>query len=471
MPEIPAPTISTSTCSAGAASGGATASVSAMGLVSASGLKPIGPRAARQSIAAGAACAGLVLRRSMAPMTAPGANQNETTSRTAMNRVLAMYGPAVFAGALATRATDPLVVDIAADLGSTAAQVALLGTAYTLPFALVQPILGPIADSVGKRRVVTLCVGLLGLLLLLSAVAASLGWLMAFRALSGAAAGGMMPLTLAIMADAVPMRDRQVALSRMLVFGISGQIAGGAIAGPVAAFAGWRGMLVFCAIAAVIGLVALVAASRGTAKEPVTRYDPVVAAKRYRTILSNPQAIPLYATVAAEGALVFGSFPFIATLMLARGIGGTTEAGLVIGAFGVGGLGYAALARPLLVRFGQAGVVRLGGAHRLPGAGRAGDGARVRGRRAVRLPARHGLLHDPQRHPDAGDRTLAAVPRQRRVAARVLVLHRAIARPDRLRAGRDDDRAGAVARHRGRAAGAAVLVARPTPGLRRWNRR
>lgn len=294
-------------------------------------------------------------------MTPPTAQEDAATSRARMNRVLAMYGPAVFAGALATRATDPLVVDIAHDLGSTAAQVALLGTAYTLPFALVQPILGPVADSVGKRRVVTICVSLLSALLLLSAVAASLGWLMAFRALSGAAAGGMMPLTLAIMGDAVPLRDRQVALSRMLVFGISGQIAGGAIAGPIAAFAGWRGMLVLCAAAAVVGMIALLMASRGAAKEPITRYDPVVAARRYRTILSNPQAIPLYATVAAEGGLVFGSFPFIATLMISRGIGGTTEAGLAIGAFGLGGLAYAALAHWLLVRFGQAAVVRLGG--------------------------------------------------------------------------------------------------------------
>ena len=294
-------------------------------------------------------------------MTPPAPDQDAAASRARMRRVLAMYGPAVFAGALATRATDPVVAEIATDFATTAAQVALLGTAYTLPFALVQPILGPVADSVGKRRVVTLCICLLVVMMLLSAAAASLGWLMAFRALSGAAAGGMMPLTLAIMADAVPMRDRQVALSRMLVFGISGQIAGGAIAGPVAALAGWRGMLVFCAAAAVIGAITLMAASRGVAKEPVTRYDPVVAAKRYRTILSNPQAIPLYATVAAEGGLVFGSFPFIATLMINRGIGGTTEAGLTIGAFGLGGLGYAALARWLLRRFGQARVVRLGG--------------------------------------------------------------------------------------------------------------
>jgi predicted MFS family arabinose efflux permease len=171
----------------------------------------------------------------------------------------------------------------------------------------------------------------------------------------------MMPLTLAIMGDAVPLKDRQVALSRMLVFGISGQIAGGAIAGPIAAVAGWRGMLAFCAVAAVVGLAALVAAARSATPEAVTRYDPVVAAKRYRTILRNPQAIPLYATVAVEGGLVFGSFPFIAPLMIARGIGGTTEAGLAIGAFGIGGLGYAALARPLLNRFGPAHVVRIGG--------------------------------------------------------------------------------------------------------------
>jgi hypothetical protein len=45
----------------------------------------------------------------------------------------------------------------------------------------------------------------------------------------------MMPLTLAIMGDAVSLKYRQVALSRILVFGISGQIAGGVVAGPIAA--------------------------------------------------------------------------------------------------------------------------------------------------------------------------------------------------------------------------------------------
>ena len=292
-------------------------------------------------------------------MTAPG--EDEAAEKTKMRRVLAIFGPAVFAGAFATRVTDPTVAEIASEFSVTAAEAALLGTAYTLPFALVQPILGPVADSIGKRRIVMICVALLGLMLLAAAVSASFGWLMAFRAASGMAAGGMMPLTLAIMGDAVSLKYRQVALSRILIFGISGQIAGGVVAGPIAAIAGWRGVLVVCAIAAFLGLVALILAARGAAREVMTRYDPIVALQRYRGIIANPAALPLFAAVAVEGGLVFGVFPFIAPLLIERAIGSTMEAGFAIGAFGLGGLLFAALVAPLLARFGQAGVIRMGG--------------------------------------------------------------------------------------------------------------
>jgi predicted MFS family arabinose efflux permease len=293
-------------------------------------------------------------------VTAPG--EDEAVEKAKMRRVLAIFGPAVFAGAFATRVTDPTVAEIAGEFSVTAAEAALLGTAYTLPFALVQPILGPVADSIGKRRIVMICVAMLGVMLLAAAVSASFGWLMAFRAASGMAAGGMMPLTLAIMGDAVSLKYRQVALSRILVFGISGQIAGGVLAGPIAAIAGWRGVLVVCAIAAFIGLVALILAARGAAREIMTRYDPVVALQHYRGIIANPAALPLFAAVAVEGGLVFGVFPFIAPLLIERAIGSTMEAGFAIGAFGLGGLLFAALVAPLLARFGQGGVIRIGGA-------------------------------------------------------------------------------------------------------------
>jgi len=94
-----------------------------------------------------------------------------------------------------------------------------------------------------------------------------------------------------------------------VVFGISGQIAGGAVAGPIAAVAGWRGMLAFCACSAVVGAVTLLLAARRAAAEPVTRFDPAVALRRYRTILANPTAVPLYTTVMIEGRAGFRPVP------------------------------------------------------------------------------------------------------------------------------------------------------------------
>jgi predicted MFS family arabinose efflux permease len=65
--------------------------------------------------------------------------------------------------------------------------------------------------------------------------------------------------------------------------------------------------------------------------------------------------------VAAEGLLVFSMFPFLAALLALRGLGGTAEAGMALGIFGLGGFAYASLA-PLLVRgIGQANMMRLGG--------------------------------------------------------------------------------------------------------------
>ena len=51
-----------------------------------------------------------------------------------------------FATALSARALDPLIPSIAGDLAVDAAHGALLSTAFALPFACVQPILGPLAD-------------------------------------------------------------------------------------------------------------------------------------------------------------------------------------------------------------------------------------------------------------------------------------------------------------------------------------
>ena len=59
-----------------------------------------------------------------------------------------------FSGALATRLLDPLITSIAADFVSPVAVVALLSSAFALPFGLSQPFLGPMGDAFGKSVVI-----------------------------------------------------------------------------------------------------------------------------------------------------------------------------------------------------------------------------------------------------------------------------------------------------------------------------
>ena len=56
----------------------------------------------------------------------------------------------VFAQTLFTRAVDPVIPMIAESLDIDVATAALLSSAYTFPYALVQPALGVTGDFLGK---------------------------------------------------------------------------------------------------------------------------------------------------------------------------------------------------------------------------------------------------------------------------------------------------------------------------------
>jgi predicted MFS family arabinose efflux permease len=270
-------------------------------------------------------------------------------------------GLAAFATAFAGRLTDPLILVLAREFGAAPDQVALLGAAYALPFALIQPVLGPVGDALGKQRVMLVALVLTTLMLTACALAPSLATLFVFRALSGAAAGGVMPLALAVMGDRVPLQDRQLAIARLLVLSISGQAAGGFVSGLLEALVGWRGVMVLCAGLAGVATAVMLAATRRGPPEPSSRFSLGLALQRYIALWRTRAAVVLYAAVFIEAVLVFGLFPYIAPLLAHQGLGGPPEAGFVVGAFGAGGLVYAVLAPRLLARLGQGRMVQAGG--------------------------------------------------------------------------------------------------------------
>ena len=227
------------------------------------------------------------------------------SSDPAVRRLIALLALAVFSGAMATRLTDPLVTVLAHDLGTSTTRTALLASAFALPFALIQPILGPVGDALGKRRVMTAAIALLTVLLAGCAAAPSMDALMVLRSLTGLAAGGLTPLAIALVADAAPAAGRQVALSRLVAFAISGQIAGGSFSGLLEPYLGWRGVMLAAGFVAALGCASLALGGRGFAPEPRGRFDPLNAFAGYLQLMRMPAARVLYLSVAIEGALVF----------------------------------------------------------------------------------------------------------------------------------------------------------------------
>lgn len=277
-----------------------------------------------------------------------------------MRLLILILGLAGFASAFSLRATDPMLTVIAADLGVGVAEAALLSSAYTLPYAAMQLVLGPVGDAIGKTRLIRLSLVILTIGVALSAIGPGYTGVMAARILAGAFAGGIIPASMALIGDRVDYTERQFAISRFLLAVILGQMSGSAVAGALAEVAGWRAVFgLAAATTGIIALIALVGLRREReARQPLSLAD---ARRRYASVLANPTSVWVFATVAAEGLLIFGVFPFVAPMLAEHGATGAFEAGVTIAAFAIGGVLYSMVVRRLLGRLGQWGMMRVGG--------------------------------------------------------------------------------------------------------------
>ncbi len=251
---------------------------------------------------------------------------------------LLVFGLAAFASSFSMRTVDPMLNILATDLKVSVQDVALLATAFTLPYAAMQLVFGPVGDAMGKVRLIRINLVMLAVGLVASALAAGHGSLLVARMFSGAFAGGIIPVVLAAVGDRVPFSERPLALSRILLALVTGQLAGSTVAGFIAEWVGWRevfwtsaGIAILAALAAIFGL------QESRSGESVSVR---AALERYALVMRNPLSLKVYAVVAIEGGLIFGAFPMVAPLMVSHAIGDAVEAGVVLAVFAVGGALY-----------------------------------------------------------------------------------------------------------------------------------
>ena len=123
-----------------------------------------------------------------------------------MGRVLNLMAFVIFATTLFMRSVDPVIPQIANGLNVAPATAALLSTGFTLPYALVQPLLGSLADMFSKTRLIAACMLVVGVSTIACSLATNFETLMVLRVIAGVAAGGVFPIALAVAGDRVPIQ-------------------------------------------------------------------------------------------------------------------------------------------------------------------------------------------------------------------------------------------------------------------------
>jgi predicted MFS family arabinose efflux permease len=269
--------------------------------------------------------------------------------------LLAMAG---FASQAQVRVMDSLLPQVAADLHTTVGAAAMVVTAYAVTHGSIQLIIGPVGDRFGKYRTVAAACIVGAVLVALCGMVSTLSQLAIARLATGAAAGWVIPISMAYVGDVTPPDRLQPILGRYLSGQILGQLFGQAAGGVLGDLLGWRN--VFFVLAAMFAI-----ASAGLifelAVNPLTRASSRGKGGRgmiadYGVVLSNQFARIVILAAFFEGALAWGAFAYIgADLHLRFGLT-YTLVGVTVGCFGIGGLLYAGMVKILVRRLGQIGL-------------------------------------------------------------------------------------------------------------------
>ena len=270
-----------------------------------------------------------------------------------------LLAAAGFVSSAGARVIDPLLSVIAADFATTVPAVSIVVAAYTLPYGLCQVFLGPAGDRFGKLRVVLWAMLAFAVATAACGFAETVPTLALLRVAAGAASAAIIPVGMALIADAVPYAERQVTLSRFLNGIVLSQMLAGPVGGVFGQYLGWRGVFFLLATG---GLLVALALTLRLRRLPERRGAPAAFSLMNYVVLARHQgARRILLCGLLDGTLLMGCFPFLAPYMHAAFGLSYASVGLVLAAFGAGALIYTRNARALLARLGETGSVLTGG--------------------------------------------------------------------------------------------------------------
>lgn len=281
-------------------------------------------------------------------------------------RSIVLLACAGFASMASMRACDALLPELAREFDASTGQTAQVITAFAAAYGLLQLVYGPLGDRYGKYRVIAWAALACALGSVGVALAPSLPSMVVFRALTGAASAGIIPLSMAWVGDAVPYERRQETLARMLAGATLGLAAGQFMSGLLADTVGWRWtFVILAAVYVAVGLLLRREAARQAVASPVPGVSDQARAgfaAQISSVLRTTWSRIILAVVFIEGVAVFGALTFVPSYLHTHFDLPLTAAGSVVAVFALGALIYILGSRQLVASLGERGLTLAGGA-------------------------------------------------------------------------------------------------------------
>ena len=252
---------------------------------------------------------------------------------------------------------SPILPSISNDIGVSAARAALIITAYMLPFGLFQLVFGYLADRFGKRQVITVAMVFFTISTGLCSLAAGLTDLAIFRALTGVFAASVVPISLALIGDIFPLKERQAAIGTFLGISFLGQGLSMAIGGSIAYFLNWRGVFAVYAVLAIISTILLLTIGKGI---PSTKNPNSKVFAPYLSLLKNSSSLKIYLLVLFEGIFLIGTFSFLGSYIKTNYEFNNFFIGMIMTAFGIMAVIGGRLSGKISVKVGRKKTILIG---------------------------------------------------------------------------------------------------------------
>jgi predicted MFS family arabinose efflux permease len=266
----------------------------------------------------------------------------------------------------AQRVCDAMLPELSRVFAVSLSQAAQVVSAFAVTYGLAQLFYGPLGDRLGKFRVVTFASMGCSLACLLALGANSLDSLLLARVLMALGAAALIPMAMAWVGDNVPTEELQEMLTRTGLGSTLGLVGGQLVGGMLTDALGWRSAFGFMAVLfALVGLLMFrdlcSQQARPAAPERHSAAPRLGFVVQAWQIISGPWSRVILLLALVEGAVGFGVLAIWAShLHLSLDLS-LTWSGVIVGLFGMGGVLYMLLARHLIRRFGQQGLVLIGG--------------------------------------------------------------------------------------------------------------